>query len=405
MKGDPELEQGKPIKLCVVTTVPFTIRVFLLEQLVYLAQHGFSVVVVCDADDEFAEECPAQIQYHPLAMDRKVSVWSTLRSFWLLVRFLRKNKFDMLQYATPKAALLSSIAGWLVGVRVRLYCQWGIRYVGIKGWRRTLFGLLEKMACQFSTHVVPDSFENLAFAITEKLFPKEKGSVVHKGSANGVDLRRFDIEKRDGWRAEIYKELGIDSPLVVYGFLGRVTRDKGVNELVKAFLNIRQTSGRQHLIMVGPLEVNNGIRLEIMDAILSDANIHYVGHKNDVERYYAAMDVLVVPSYREGFGSVAIEAQAMGVPVISTDIPGPREAVVSGKTGILVPAKNVAELVVAMELLRDDIVMRQAMGKQGRDYVEEFYDQRIFWEKVLEHRLMLLKVAEEHDDTITKDHL
>jgi len=380
----------EPVKICVITTVSITLRAFLLEQLVFLSQNGFDVTVVCDNDRDFARDCPAELKYIPVHMIRGIGWLSTFTGLWKLYRLFRIKKFSMIQYSTPKAALLSSLAGFMAGIPVRLYCQWGIRYVGLSGLSRRIFKLIEKLTCLLSTDIAPDSRGNLDFCVGEGLYPAEKAYVVHKGSANGVDLEKFDLAKKAVWYDNSRSELKIGKDCFVYGFVGRITRDKGINELVTAFIRMAESDAQIVLLLVGPKEERHGLEAGIMEAIDNHPRIYSVGAKSNPQEYIAAMDVMVLPSYREGFGIVAIESQAMGVPVIATDIPGPREAIINGETGILVPCKDAHALEEAMRVLRASKEMLDSMGRNGLEFVSEDFEQKRFWEKVLEHRRGLL---------------
>lgn len=377
-------------KICVITTVSITLKAFLLEQLVYLSQNGFDVTVVCDNDPDFVRDCPAELKYKPVHMIRGMGWWSTLTGLWILYRFFKREKFSMIQYSTPKAALLSSLAGFAAGIPIRLYCQWGIRYVGLNGLARKLFKLIEKVTCFLSTDIAPDSRGNLDFCVTEGLYSYEKASIVHHGSANGVNMGKFDIAKKNMWCDNIHSELNIDKDCFVYGFIGRITKDKGINELISAFLSLAESDTEIVLLLVGPQEERSGLEAGIIKEINNHPRIYNVGPKSNPQEYIAAMDVMVLPSYREGFGVVAIEAQAMGVPVIATDIPGPREAVINGKTGILVPCADVNSLKRAMRMCRARKNSLDTMGRNGHIFVSENFEQNRFWEKVLEHRRGLL---------------
>jgi glycosyltransferase involved in cell wall biosynthesis len=378
------------VRLCVVTTIAFTMRVFLLDQLVYLARNGFDITIICDEDSDLTSSCPPELKYQPLSMDRTASVSSTVSSLLGMYRILRGSSYDIIQYATPKAALLASLTGWLAGIRVRLYCQWGIRYVGMAGWKRYFFKKLEQLTCWLSTDIAPDSFGNLDFSLREGLYPREKGTVIHYGSANGVNMTRFDAAQRANWGGETRRQLGIDPGDFIFGWVGRVTRDKGVNELIDAFTAISCDASSAHLLMVGFME-GSGVRPDVLATMENHPRVHYVGLQYQIEKYYAAMDVLVVPSYREGFGSFALEAQSMEIPVISTDIPGPQEAIINGETGILVPPQDVDSLIEAMLRLENDQGMRRRMGKTGRELVKQRFEQQGLWEKICEHRRMLAR--------------
>jgi len=381
---------SEPVKICVITTVSITLQAFLLEQLVYLSQNGFDVTVVCEYDPIFVRDCPPELKYIPVHMTRKIGWWSTLTGWWKLYWLFKREKFKMIQYSTPKAALISSLAGFIAGVPVRLYCQWGIYYVGVNGLAKKVFKLIEKLTCFFSTDIAPDSRGNLEFAISEGLYPRKKGSVIYNGSANGVNLNKFDIAKKNIWRNNIRAELKLNEGSFVYGFIGRITRDKGINELVNAFQRLAQNDSGVFLILIGMEEEKHGLNLKVIEVIHNHSQIITLGKKTNPQEYIAAMDVVVLPSYREGFGIVAIEVQSMGVPVITTDIPGPQDAIINGETGMLIPSGDEESLLAAMSKLKNNHDLLKTMGDKGVLFVRENFEQGMFWEKVLEHRMSLL---------------
>ncbi|MBA7561625.1 glycosyltransferase family 1 protein [Candidatus Atribacteria bacterium 1244-E10-H5-B2] len=385
-----QIMSSEPIKICVITTVSITLRAFLLEQLVYLSQNGFDVTVVCEYDPIFVRDCPPELKYIPVHMTRKIGWWSTLVGWWKLYRLFKREKFRMIQYSTPKAALISSLAGFIAGIPIRLYCQWGIYYVGSSSLTKKVFKSVEKLTCFFSTDIAPDSNGNLEFAIREDLYPRKKGSVIYNGSANGVNLKKFDIAKKRIWRNRIKAELNLNESSFVYGFVGRITKDKGINELINVFQRLAQNDSGIFLILVGMEEEEHRLNPAVVEVIHNHPQIRTLGWKANVAEYMAVMDVILLPSYREGFGIVAIEAQAMGVPIITTDIPGPRDAIINGKTGILIPAANEESLMSAIHKLENNRDLLKSMGDKGILFVRENFEQRVFWEKVLEHRMSLL---------------
>jgi len=216
--------------------------------------------------------------------------------------------------------------------------------------------------------------------IREKVFPAGKAHVVFHGSSAGVDLQRFAIEKKETWRSEVHTELGYTSEQCIFGFAGRITGDKGINELLTAFAQLSDEDCR--LLLVGSVE-KDGLEPALLDQAESDPRITFHSFVSDVERYFAAMDVLVLPSHREGFGNIIIEAQSMGVPVIVTDIPGPVDAMEPDTTGLVVPVGNGAALAEAMRELFADARRREQMGAAGRKLVEERFDKN----KVMQHFL------------------
>ena len=385
-----QIMSSKPVKICVITTVLITLQAFLLEQLVYLSQNGFDVTVVCEYDPIFVRDCPLELKYIPVHMTRKIGWWSTLVGWWELYRLFKREKFRMIQYSTPKAALISSLAGFVAGIPIRLYCQWGIYYVGSGSLMRKAFKSVEKFTCFFSTDIAPDSNGNLEFAISEGLYPPKKGSVIYNGSANGVNLKKFDVAKKMIWRNRIKTELNLNESSFVYGFVGRITKDKGINELINVFQRLAQNDSGLFLVLVGMEEEKHKLDLAVIEAMHHHPQIITLGKKTNPQEYIAVMDVVVLPSYREGFGIVAIEAQAMGVPVITTDIPGPQDAIINGETGMLIPAADQESLMAAMHKLKNNQNLLKSMGDKGILFVRENFEQGVFWEKVLEHRMSLL---------------
>lgn len=379
------------IKICVVSTISSTISAFLMDQLLYLSNNGYDVTVMCNYDKLFAQNCPRTIKYIPFKMDRKTSLLREIKCVFYMLSIFYKNDYDIVQYCTPKAAFIASFASWCVGVPVRLYCQWGIRYVTMSGWKRRVLKTCEMLTCKLSTNISPDSFGNLEFSCAENLYSKQKGCVVHNGSANGVNLSRFDVAKRSTWNEEVRRSLKISKDAFIYGWVGRVTKDKGVSELISAFVKIAKHNSDVNLLMLGAIDEKHGITPEIIELMNNHPNIYYLGKQNCIERFYATMDVFVLPSYREGFGAVILEAQAMGVPVITTDIPGPREAIIENETGVLIKAKEVNELYLAMLDMKDNKRRREDMGRAGILFVKRNFEQNELWEKVIIHRNNLMK--------------
>lgn len=376
-------------KICFITTVSETLSAFVLKTAEYLHENtDWDISFICNTDDEFAKALPSYINYYPVPMERGISI-AGVKAMLEMCKIFRRERFDLIQYSTPNASLYASLAGFFAGVPVRLYCQWGMAYVGFQGLKRRIFKTEEKLVCSLSTHIEPDSHSNLAFSHQEGLYPESKGSVVWNGSACGVDLQKFDIHKKADYRVAIREERGIPSDAFVYGFVGRITRDKGINELICAFK--RGFTGREYLLIVGPDETDHTVDNELMSWAKQNKNIIFTGSVNTVEQYLSAMDCYILPSYREGFGMGVVEAEAMGVPVIVTRIPGPIDAMRDGETGITVEKSSVNELISAMERLRDNRDMAIAMGEKGRCLAVEAFEQRQLFERILNDRMLLLR--------------
>lgn len=378
-------------KICFITTIPGTLKSFVLEFAQYMhCNSDYDITFICNRDEEFANSLPEYIKYIPVDMQRGISIQG-ISACIKMTKIFMNNKYDLIQYSTPNASFYAAIAGWVAQIPVRLYCQWGIAYVGFGGVKRRIFKLEEKIVCMLSTWIEPDSRGNLEFSHREKLYPEKKGSVVHKGSASGVSLKKFDISKKNIYRSEIRAKWNIAESDFVYGFVGRITGDKGINELLSATKRILNRLKDVQLLIIGGIEKEASVDSELYQWSQTEERIKYCGSTNEVEKYMAAMDCYVMPSYREGFGLTVVEAGAMGLPVICTDIPGPTDAIIDRKTGIIINKKDSISLENAiLELYRDRKLMKK-LGEAGFENVKKNYEQTELFKYILEDRNKLLK--------------
>lgn len=289
-------------KVCFITTISSTISSFILEFAKFMHENGdYDITFICDKDEDFGKNLPNYIHYIPVEMKRGISIGG-LKACAQMYKIFKNNQFDLIQYSTPNASLYASLAGWLAGIPVRLYCQWGLVFVGFDGIKRKIFKLEEKLVCTLSTWIEPDSRGNLNFCHEQKLYPENKGSVIHKGSASGVSLEKFDISQKEIFKNEIRNKYYIPDDAFVYGFVGRITGDKGINELLYATKNILNIYSNIYLILIGGIDKEESVDSNLYDWSKSNSHVIYCGSTNEVQRYMAAMDCYVMPSYREGFG-------------------------------------------------------------------------------------------------------
>ena len=379
-------------KVCMLTTVSATMKTFILEQAKYQqarSNGALDITLVCSPDPAFEKLVPGALRFVPIETTRGMSL-SAVRSIWALYRFFRDEKFDMVHYITINVSFCASIAARLARVPVRLYSQWGLRFQGFTGLRRKLMLLVEKAICRNSTFVTTDSRDSLAICRALGIYGENNSAVVWNGSPNGIDFNKFDLAKKPLWRREKRAELGVPEEAFAFGYMGRITRDKGINELFSAAKIILEKYPEAHLIIIGPKDNAEPICEDRFNWSLTQERIHYTGFTTQVERYASALDVSILPSYREGFGNVIIEAEAMEVPVIVTNISGARTAMKDGETGLLVEVKSVEALVSAMERLYQNPGERLRMGKNGPAFVRGSFDQQILYEKKLEVKYRLL---------------
>lgn len=378
-------------KICYVTTLPGTIEAFVVKHAVYCVEHGgWDVTVICADEKGFRDRLPNSIHFIPLDIKRGISL-SGIKSTLELFRIFRKEQFNLVQYATANAGAYASIAARWAKVPVRIYNQWGIGYVYMKGIKHFLKKNLEKMICSNSTHIQPDSKENLNIALSEGLYNETKGCVIGYGSACGVDLKKFDISKKDQWRKEIRKKYSISENSFVIGYVGRLLKDKGINELLEAYKDIHKLHPETYLMIVGNNTMSEGVSQEKLKWAHSEKSIIFTGPSREVEKYYAAMDCFTLPSYHEGFGMVTIEAEAMGVPIVDTDIPGSREAMQNGKTGILIPRQDSRALFEGIIHLYNNSNLRSTYSRNGVKYVRQYFDELLVCKLTYENRNAILK--------------
>ena len=380
------------IKICYITTVSLTLDMFVLEAAKYIHTNtDWDITFICNNDDEFAKRLPKYIKFHPVKMERGVSI-TGVKALFSMIKFFKEQRFDLIQYSTPNASLYAAIAGKIARVPVRLYCQWGMAFVAFSGMKRKIFKTLEKITCNLSTCIEPDSDSNLRFSHMEGLYPKNMGKVIWNGSACGVNLNKFDISAKDEFRTEIRNKYDIPKDAFIFGYVGRITRDKGINELLKAFKKLIEDNESVYLLMIGSEDKN--VDHALYEWSKTNGYVIYTGFTNVVEKYMAAIDCYVLPSYREGFGMGVVEAEAMGTPVIVSNIPGPIDAMRENETGLIVEKKDATNLYNAMKKIYTDKSLHNRLRSNARKYVEENFEQSYFFYEMLADRKQLLSKNE-----------
>lgn len=375
-------------KICIITTVSGTLESFVIPTLELFAQSGYDITLVSNMSDEFLTKYSPKYNCINIPMKRGIYLIDCIKVPFFLYNLFKKNKYDIIQYATPNAALYSSIGALLARAPKRVYCQWGIRYVGKRGIMRWILKQMEYITCLFSTHIRPASRKNLAFSVEEGLYIREKASVIGDGGTVGVDLKEYNIEKKTEYKSEIRDKYSNLRDKYVYCFVGRFSVDKGCNELLKAFKRLLELRKDIALLIIGNFEEKLA---EEHKWILNSTNVVMTGTAvHDVYRYLAASDVLVHPSYREGFSMVIQEAMAMALPVITTDIPGPSEVIENNKSGLLVNVKDVESLFKSMMWILDNRNIGEGMGYNGRKRCEILFNRDRMIKLTLDDRNQIL---------------
>lgn len=370
------MSRNAKLKVCRVVTVPQTYTALLTEQLQLITQKGIDLTIVSAPGPELTA-AGTSVGANPIAipMRRVPAPASDLRSLWSLTKLLRKSRFDIVHSSTPKAGLLSALAGTMARVPVRMHTFTGQPWVALRGMKRQVARQCDRITAALSNHCYADSFSQRDFLIRQGLVAPAKISVPANGSISGVNLERFS---RRAWRDSAARllrtKLGIPEESIVVLFLGRVTRDKGVVELIQAHQKLCSRHDCLHTVLVGPLEPDRDpLPADVLSVLRGSKRIHCVGFTANPERYLALADIFCLPSYREGFGTVAIEAAAMGLPAVISRIVGLVDAVEDGVTGLFVPPRNVEALASCLERLVLSPELRAQLGRAGQTRAESLF--------------------------------
>lgn len=367
-----------------------TIESFFTEQCLYLSDNNFDVTVVCSECKNIKKIFGDKVKCKEIYIARGIDPFSIGKSIRELKNFFIEEQFDMVQYSTPNAAFVASIAAKKANIPIRNYHLMGFRYLGASGVMKTLLKTLEKITCRNSTDIECVSPSNMELGTKDNIFKKDKAAIVWNGSTGGVNLKRFDVAKRSEWRKYIRESLGYDENDYIFGFVGRITRDKGINELLSAFLKLQKGK----LLLIGNPEGINTLDQDLYKCAQQSSNVKFVNAVNDIEKYYAAIDVLVLPSYREGFGMVVAEAGAMGAPAIVSNIPGPTDVCVNNVTGIYVERKNPDDLCAAMNKMFENKEMTKQFANAAVNYITTHFDSAKLNEYILKRKKDLLNCGE-----------
>lgn len=375
---------NKP-KLIRITTVPISLRILLKGQLRYMSQF-YDVIGVSSPGKEVEEVREVEgIRVEEIEMTRKITPLKDLVSLWKLYRFFKKEKPDMVHSHTPKAGLLGMMAAWLAGVPVRLHTVAGLPLMEAKGLKRQILLGVEKITYASATKVFPNSQGLYDFILQEKLGNPEKLSIIGNGSSNGIDTNFFSPDTvGEEEKNQLRKNLNLHPDDFIFLFIGRMVKDKGINELVEAFSQLRAENPHLKLLLVGPFEEElDPLLPETMQKIQTHPGIISVGYQSDVRLYLSVSDALVFPSYREGFPNVVMQAGAMGLPSIVSNINGCNEIIEENVNGLIIPAKNTESLRNAMEKMARKDESFQTMKKNARPIIVSRYEQVFIWEELL----------------------
>jgi glycosyltransferase involved in cell wall biosynthesis len=351
-------------------------------QLSYLKTCGFDPALLSNPGKELTE-IGAREGYpvYGVAMRRDISPGSDLISLFHIWRLLRHLKPVISNCGTPKAGLLVGVTAYFARVPCRVYTLRGLRLETATGFKRKLLTVTERIACFCAHRVICVSPSLRDRAIHLGIVPRDKTVLLGAGSSNGVDSDRFSTTPAKKAQARnLRQHIGIQADQFVIGFAGRFTRDKGLPELVQAFKYVRKQIPQTILLLIGNYEEGDPIPENTKIDIESEPGILRLGFTSEMDPYYSAMDVFVLPTHREGFPNTVLEAQAAGLPVVTTNATGAIDAIEHGVTGLLAPVKDPVRLADAILTLLSDPVKMQSMGQQGRARVLKSFRNEAIWE-------------------------
>ncbi len=359
-------------KVFFLATVEFAVNAFLLSHLKVLSK-CFDVTVIVNTDDPlFLTQQGVDVKVVPLRISRNIRILSDAICLIRLVYIFFKFRPSVVHSITPKAGILAMLAAFITRVPLSLHTFTGQVWANKKGIKKILLKLVDKLIGNLSTMNIVDSHSQRDFLVAENVLSPSKTIVFGNGSVSGVDLKKFKPSKRA--YAEVRCELSIPKDAFVFIYLGRLNAEKGVLDLAAAFSQIHDD--KAYLLVVGPDEGGYGQQIKDLCS-MNLGRVRLVGFSNEQHRYFAASNVLCLPSYREGFGSVIIEAAAMGIPTIGSDIYGISDAVLNRKTGLLCPPKNPNQLLKCMELFLSSPDLVSQYGAAARERAINEFDANI----------------------------
>lgn len=352
----------------------------------------FEIVGISSQGKELKDvEVDESIRVVPINMSRKITPLSDLKSLFQFYRLCKIEKPQIVHSHTPKAGIVGMLAAKLAGVPIRLHTVAGLPLMESAGVKRKILDLVEKLTYSAATKVYPNSKGLYDFILQNKYTSANKLLVIANGSSNGINTSYFTSEFITEERKSLLKrDLKINDNDFIFVFVGRLVGDKGINELIEAFSQL--TIYNAKLLLVGPLESElDALQIETLKEIEINPNIISVGFQKDVRPYFAISDCLVFPSYREGFPNVVMQAGAMGLPSIVSNINGCNEIIIEGENGTIIPVKDSEAIKSAMLKMIEDKEFYFKLKENSRSMIQSRYEQSVVWDALLQEYETLLK--------------
>ena len=382
-------------RIAYVVTVDLSTK--LIEgQIAFLAKNGFTIDVICSPGPRLEAMRQEGVTPWPIKMEREISAARDFVSLWRLWRLFRRIRPDIVVAGTPKAGLLGTLAARLAAVTHAQYALFGLRFETTTGIKRRLLMGAEWIACHAADSVRCVSPSVMARAIALGLAPAARCMVIGKGTSDGIAIERYaSTAQAEFGLKQLQRQFHISPDAPVIGYVGRITRDKGIAELFEAFKRLESSYPGLQLLLIGDHDATDPIPDALRERIESDPAVLRTGFVENVERFYGVMDVMALPTYREGFSTVLVEAQSASVPVVTTNVTGAVDAIVDGETGLHVPVRDADALTSALDRLLGDAELRRRMGAAGRIWVEKNFRQEDVWQQILAHYRSILNSCQD----------
>lgn len=368
-----------------IVNIYFVIPYYLGEQLQYFKQKGYNEHIICSPSDEIKENSRIHgFNYEEVVIERKISLKSDIIAIQKIRNYIKKQQINIVTGHTPKGAFLGMIAAWLENVPKRIYFRHGLVYETAKGLKRTLLIEIDKLTSLLATQIINVSPSVADASLRAKLNTTDKQIILNRGTCNGISTEKFDKHNIDVKRLSYLKnDVKIENNDFVIGYTGRLVRDKGVIELVDAFNLIQNSFPNVKLLLVGMFEERDKLPNETVKSIKNNPNIIHIGYVSYeiIEYYYALMDIFVLPSYREGFPTSVLEASAMNLPVITTNVTGCKDSIIDRETGLFV-GHDKEEIALAIKFLLTNKKQRIDYGIKGRKFVKDNFSCVIIWNEI-----------------------
>ncbi len=372
-------------KLIRITTVPLSLEKLLEDQGQFFRRY-YTITYISSQKERLKKVAEQQgVEHFPLDLTRKITPLKDLKALYRLFRFLQEHRPEIVHTHTPKAGIVGMLAAFLARVPLRIHTVAGLPLMEAKGMKKIILRFVERLTYRCATNVFSNSKGLQVYILEQRLTDAQKMTLIGQGSSNGIDTSHFQPQDKHSKTIQSLRAtLGINKEDFLFCFVGRLVSDKGINELVVAFSQVHKHYPNTKLLLVGPEEADlDPLKLSTRNTIQTHPNIITTGFQNDIRPYLTMADAFVFPSYREGFPNVVLQAGAMEVPCIVSDINGCNEIITNGETGRIVPPKDAQVLQMAMEEFVQQPELIKQFANTNRQQILAKFERKVFWHNLL----------------------